>query len=251
MIALLLTLVLAQDSMDARIAALGPRLASESIEERAAAIEDLKQLVRSDPAVARKALRARLGAESDADVKAALGAAIDALPPLELTLSVKGEPREGEAVRVEARIRNLTDHDILLVPSIHGADLGMRYPKYEVSAARPKGTGPAGRKLISEIIKSKAITEGDFRTVKPGEEFDPYEGDGVRLPRRQEWTPEVAGRWTFRLVADFTGPDSQWVYGMRTEAAPDEARAALVARVPHVKLEASLEVDVKPAAPAK
>ncbi len=248
LIPLLLSAFLLQDSLDAKVAALRPRLVAEDIETRAAATEELRKLALAAPAEARKVLRARGDAETDATAKAALLGALEAIPPLELKLSVDRPVKVGEQVAPTAKLVNASDREVLVVAALDASDVGWRYPKMTVTITDPDGKSfapPVGGRCGN----TNALQETDFKPLSPGSEFEPLGKGSFGHHPLSVWRPDRPGTWKLKLVVDYSAGDvDEWngKWG-RAPGGPSAEIKALFARVPKFAFSAEAEFKVEAA----
>src|SRR5688572_11426964 len=62
-------------------------------------------------------------------------------PPdsLDLSIALEGRARLGQNVFFKVRIRNISDLEVDVVPSLDGSDVGMRYPLFTARIFGPDG----------------------------------------------------------------------------------------------------------------
>ena len=245
MIALVLLAALAvQDDPAKALDALIPKLASENLEERAAAAGQLARLCGTDPKGLREALRRRIATSTDEEVKAHLTTTLAQMPPLALTFVVEGEAKAGYPVLFKTRITNLSGADVTVVGALDGSEMGIRYPHFTVAIVDGAGKAfpwnpRAGR------FHTNDIEERHFKTLKAGEEFDPFGPAFTDLAVLKSWLP-AAGRYTVTLKCDYTAKGVMAWHrqnGLHRMEYPE--LSALLDKVPKVTLEAKVVVEVR------
>lgn len=242
MTSLLLTLCLLQDPLDATLDALLPKLAAESLEERSKALEHLKTLAKKDVLAARPVLKTRLSATTDLEVAAALRAALDSLPKLELRLALKDPWTVGGELKLvpklTARIRNVSDGEICL-PAFRAMEWLYPFEAVQFDLSDPEGrVHLKGRRFVKCGLAQRRIpTPEDFVKLAPGAETDylaPVEG---APPHLFGWEPKSAGRFLLRVSFDWTAPTAD-------DRVPPEVRATYD-KVLRERLSAELGIEVE------
>lgn len=241
---MMLALVL-QEDFGRKLDEIIPRLASEGIADREAAVAELYKLVDIAGPNARAILRTRLKAATDPSVRLALEAALKRIPPLELRIEVKGEPAVGWMVKFRARIKNIGDDEVAVVRSLDGSAHGSRYPRVFAEIRGPDGQ-VIPRESPFRCGHLNRLGTADFTALKPGQEFDPFGRGSFGNFHLADWYPAVAGKHTVSLTIDYSAKEpAEWRGNLGPPGSEDEPLRRLFDLVPRVRLEAKLEFEVK------
>ena len=241
MLAMAALLALAQGDFEQKLDSIVPRLKAEAPVERDAASRELKELAQGDAPLARKVLRSRIRGESDAEIKSRLQDALKSLPVFKLSLALEGAARVGRPVTLKVRIRNISDEQQDVVRCLDGSSSARRFPHYVTEIVPPAGKQEKSSEGSPLCSTFNLLEKDDIITLKPGEEMDPYTSDAVG-PFLLGWKPNAPGttRVTLRCNFDASNP---------AEFDPSDPATkawSRLARVPRVRIEAAIDVVVKP-----
>ena len=221
--------------------AIGPlveQLASEEFDAREQAERGLLALGKG----AVEPLRLALAASTDAEARSRIQRVLDALtPPLAFTVEAVGAARVGQPLKFKVRIKNISGKEQVAVNCLDGSTYGKRYPIFSRVIVPDKKDDEGKRCGNCNEIKGP-----DLITLKPGEEFDPLGPDGFGT-WIAEWTPPAKGAYSVVFSCDYSAKDlSLWNGAAERHQFGLDGLGGALARVPKVKLEAKVEVEVKP-----
>lgn len=139
----------------------------------------------------------------------------------------------GRPVPVRASLRNDGPDELWVVGVLDGSETGTRYPVWRPSVLL--GDRVVASPPMAEDPLVGPLRADDFRRLAVGEAFDPG-----RLATFSVFVPETPGLYTYvlELSTEAGGPE-QWLGRFNQ----DPSVASLVARVPRMRLRASLEVQ--------
>jgi hypothetical protein len=228
------------DGFEDRLEEILQALADDAPEARASGRDRLRDLIlAADPEVASGTLRRRAAAAADPEVRASLWAALDLVNPLRLRIELLERPRLGAAIRFQASVTNVGHKPVPVVPLFRKSDGGLHFPMYDVSLFGPDGWCPRGKDGVS----SESLQRECFVTLKPGESAVVVQ-EGAWPNCGRDPAPDRPGSWKLVVTCDFSSREL-WRWAGPVPDRDDEL-AALVAAIPKVCLEASLELDVQP-----
>lgn len=233
MIALLLLWALQDDWESLRAG-----LASEDARTRAQAQEQLNKITD------RKELKKRIAAESDPEVKSALQNALEALPILKLTVEVVGESKVGRIPTYKVRIKNVSDEPVVVVRSLDGSGMKNRYPHF--FAEFFDGEAPIKLEPPMGCGNCNEIAAADLATLKPDEEFDPFQSGSFGVPDLQTWQPSRPGKYTVKIICDYQAPELAHFNGPIERMNGIGGLEGELKKVPKVRIEGKAEFEVKP-----
>lgn len=149
--------------------------------------------------------------------------------------------------RINVRLRNISDEEQAVVRSVDASDVGWRYPKYACEILDAVGKPETDGQRRYRCGNCNVLKSNDVKILKPGEEFDPFGPGSFDQSTLRSWKPHRAGVYTVRIVCDFSSSDpAEWNGRIERAEVDPESVWELIRRVPKVKLEAKLEIDVKP-----
>lgn len=237
---LTLIVLLLQDDGEAKLEVFRPRLASEDPKERSQAAEELRETV---DRTWRAALQKKIEQEKDPEVKECWKAALDSIQDLKLTIVVDGDVRVGGVPKYRVRIKNLTDEDVIIPRSLDGSDDKMRYPFYTA-----RFFGPDRREIEFKHEPRcgmvNPLKAEDLLAIKPGAQVDPLGEGSFSIDRLGSWSPDAPGRYRVEIDAEFNAP-TPYAFGLLDKSTLEELLPQ-VAKIPKIKLRASVEFEVKP-----
>ncbi len=199
------------------------------------------------------ALKKALSSE-DPEVRLRVRRILDRLfPVLQLQVRAAGEAKVGRTVSFEIRIKNVSDREQVVVRCLDGSTDGSRFPMYarQIEWAEKTEGATAEAKDGGRLCGNcNSLDEDDCVLLKPGETLDPFathgHGQGGFGKWLLEWKPEQAGKASARFTCDFT-PENPAFWNGPVERAYGLGKAEpLLARVPKLKLEAHVDLEVKP-----
>ena len=186
------------------------------------------------------AIETALKTEKDPEIKGRLEQIHAALNvPLVLTIEPVGEAQVGKELKLKLTLKNVSKSEQTVVRCLDGSTRAKRYPYYTRTVV------PSGPQVgLMGCGNCNGLNPNDLVVLKPGESCDTMaEVFGAHLAA---WTPPNAGKFTLNYTIDFRAPDLIKWNGAVERLTPQGTLADALARVPKIKLEGKLEIEVKP-----
>ena len=155
---------------------------------------------------------------------------------VELSLAPGATPRIGSPVQISIAVRNEADADVLMVGVIDGSEEGVRFPHYRPSISRD-GEVVVGPPTPEDPLVGP-LREADFTPLRPGQSFDPTQGDrGASYSpifTFSNFAPTTPGTYSYELTLSTASEQSEQWLGRFAQDDEREAVLALLERVPRL-----------------
>ncbi len=192
------------DEFDRRLGELVKKFQEDPIEVRDEASGELARLVRDNLWHARERIEGMMAGLHDSEVRARLEESLKLVPPLQMRAALTAKPELGKPLSLAARIKNTSAHEVFVVRSVEGSDLGRRYPRYEISLKGPEGKEVLRPGRDSLRASGARLERDDFVRLKPGDELDPFGEGSAGHGGLKAWRPERPGTYRLKLLGDYS-----------------------------------------------